>query len=97
MMALLAGDYHTLDPEPLHRAAVFLMRAQQGSGDWPQQHISGVFNRNCMITYANYRYVQMAYTSSSCFYAIVIIQGAMADTNHCSVVPDCMITDVRYK
>jgi cycloartenol synthase len=31
------------------------MRSQEGSGDWPQQHISGVFNRNCMITYANYR------------------------------------------
>jgi cycloartenol synthase len=28
---------------------------QLPSGDWPQQHISGVFNKNCMITYANYR------------------------------------------
>ena len=28
---------------------------QEAGGDWPQQHISGVFNRNCMITYANYR------------------------------------------
>lgn len=28
---------------------------QEASGDWPQQTISGVFNRNCMITYANYR------------------------------------------
>jgi squalene cyclase len=37
------------------RAAAYLMRAQESSGDWPQQHISGVFNRNCMITYANYR------------------------------------------
>ena len=44
-----------VDPEPLRRGAVFLMRMQQPSGDWPQQHISGVFNRNCMITYANYR------------------------------------------
>lgn len=55
MMALLAGGYHSHDPKPLHAAAAFLMRAQQASGDWPQQHISGVFNRNCMITYANYR------------------------------------------
>ena len=31
------------------------MRMQHANGDWPQQHISGVFNRNCMITYANYR------------------------------------------
>jgi squalene cyclase len=55
MMALLAAGYHSIDPKPLHKGAAFLMRAQQQSGDWPQQHISGVFNRNCMITYANYR------------------------------------------
>uniref|UniRef100_A0A383VVZ0 Squalene cyclase C-terminal domain-containing protein n=1 Tax=Tetradesmus obliquus TaxID=3088 RepID=A0A383VVZ0_TETOB len=55
IMALLAAGYHTIDPKPLHKGAAFLMRAQQASGDWPQQHISGVFNRNCMITYANYR------------------------------------------
>jgi len=28
---------------------------QEPTGDWPQQLISGVFNHNCMITYANYR------------------------------------------
>lgn len=39
----------------LHRAAAFLLRIQNANGDWPQQHISGVFNQNCMITYANYR------------------------------------------
>jgi cycloartenol synthase len=55
MMTLLAAGYHNIDPKPLHKGAVYLMRAQQESGDWPQQHISGVFNRNCMITYANYR------------------------------------------
>eukprot|EP00198_Chlamydomonas_reinhardtii_P000539 XP_001689874.1 cycloartenol synthase [Chlamydomonas reinhardtii] len=55
MLALMAVGYHKVDPEPLRRGAVFLMRMQQPSGDWPQQHISGVFNRNCMITYANYR------------------------------------------
>lgn len=55
MMALLSSGYHLRDEKPLHRAARFLMNMQEPSGDWPQQHISGVFNRNCMITYANYR------------------------------------------
>lgn len=55
MLALLAAGQHTLDTEPLHRAALCLLRSQLASGDWPQQHISGVFNRNCMIAYANYR------------------------------------------
>lgn len=43
-------------PRHPQRAARFLMSAQLPSGDWPQQTISGVFNRNCMITYANYRW-----------------------------------------
>lgn len=55
MLALLAAGTHEGDAAPLHRAAAYLMRAQLANGDWPQQHISGVFNRNCMITYANYR------------------------------------------
>ncbi|GBG00568.1 cycloartenol synthase [Raphidocelis subcapitata] len=55
MMALMAAGWHEKDAAPLHRAARYLMSAQLPSGDWPQQTISGVFNRNCMITYANYR------------------------------------------
>lgn len=43
--------------EPRCRAARHLMNMQQPNGDWPQQTISGVFNHNCMITYANYRWV----------------------------------------
>lgn len=42
-------------PTSHHRAARHLMAMQQPNGDWPQQAISGVFNHNCMITYANYR------------------------------------------
>ncbi|ACO68908.1 predicted protein [Micromonas commoda] len=55
MLALVASGQAKYDPAPLHRAARALMRMQCGNGDWPQQSIMGVFNRNCMITYANYR------------------------------------------
>lgn len=60
MLALLAAGWADAVPaargsDVLRRAAASLLRAQEASGDWPQQHITGVFNRNCMITYANYR------------------------------------------
>lgn len=41
--------------EPLDWAAQFLMKSQEKNGDWPQQNICGVFNRNCMISYSQYR------------------------------------------
>ena len=60
MMAILDGTQGVADSEAkarplLAKAAAFLVRSQEASGDWPQQLISGVFNHNCMITYANYR------------------------------------------
>lgn len=55
LLALLAAGYHNKDRRPLDAAARCLINSQLSNGDWPQQHISGVFNRNCMITYANYR------------------------------------------
>ncbi|KAH7624092.1 hypothetical protein Ndes2526B_g01344 [Nannochloris sp. 'desiccata'] len=55
LQALIAGGWHKIDRKPLDAAARFLITAQEKSGDWPMQHISGVFNRNCAITYANYR------------------------------------------
>ena len=57
LLALLAAGYQKKDRRPLDAAARCLINSQLSSGDWPQQHISGVFNRNCMITYANYRWV----------------------------------------
>lgn len=55
LLALIAGGWQKVDRKPLDAAARFLISQQEKSGDWPQQHISGVFNRNCAITYANYR------------------------------------------
>ena len=53
LLGLIAAGF--TKAEALNAAARCLMRMQLPNGDWPQQHISGVFNRNCMITYANYR------------------------------------------
>lgn len=43
------------DRAAMKRAAEFLMMMQDEDGDWPQQTICGVFNRNCMISYSQYR------------------------------------------
>ena len=55
MLGLMMAKYHEVNSEQLHRAARYLLETQRAEGDWPQQQISGVFNRSCMISYTNYR------------------------------------------
>ncbi|KAG5406509.1 hypothetical protein IGI04_012628 [Brassica rapa subsp. trilocularis] len=55
LLSLIGAGQVEVDQKPLHRAARYLINAQMESGDFPQQEIMGVFNRNCMITYAAYR------------------------------------------
>jgi squalene cyclase len=48
--------------QAVERGVTFLMNAQLPNGDWAQQSISGVFNRNCMISYSNYRFDFQSFT-----------------------------------
>ncbi len=53
LLALLSGNFG--DPSIIDKGIRVLLNKQTELGDWPQENISGVFNYNCMITYANYR------------------------------------------
>ena len=55
-----AGGDAYLQPHVLlavQRGVRFLLSRQEHTGDWPQENISGVFNRSCGITYTQYRNV----------------------------------------
>ena len=54
------------DVEAVKRGVKYLMKRQLPSGDWPQEGISGVFNRSVGITYTAYRNVFPIWAMGRC-------------------------------
>jgi cycloartenol synthase len=55
LLALSAAECKNV--AAIKRGVIYLMKRQLPSGDFPQEGISGVFNRACGITYTSYRNV----------------------------------------
>jgi lanosterol synthase len=45
------------DRAPVERAIRLIMGRQQANGEWKQEAIEGVFNKSCMISFPNYKFV----------------------------------------
>lgn len=55
VMGLLAAKYPDL--EPIRRGVRLIASRQQPDGRWEQEGIEGVFNKNAMIAYPNYKFI----------------------------------------
>ncbi|XP_077128578.1 lanosterol synthase-like [Ranitomeya variabilis] len=55
LLALMAVRFPNVGV--LERGVKLLLEKQLSNGDWPQENISGVFNKSCAISYTSYRNV----------------------------------------
>ncbi|KIM82936.1 hypothetical protein PILCRDRAFT_819733 [Piloderma croceum F 1598] len=53
-MGLMYAKYP--NPEPVTKAVKLVMSRQRPDGSWPQEAIEGVFNKNCAISYPNFKF-----------------------------------------
>ncbi len=55
LIALMTAKYP--DVGRIKKGIKLLMDRQQPNGEWLQEAIEGVFNKSCMISYPNYKFI----------------------------------------
>lgn len=55
LIALMHGQCP--DIEAMKKGIKLIMQRQQANGEWLQEAIEGVFNKSCMISYPNYKFI----------------------------------------
>lgn len=55
LIGLIKAKYPNI--EPIKMGIELIMDRQQPNGEWLQEAIEGVFNKSCMISYPNYKFV----------------------------------------
>jgi squalene cyclase len=55
VIGLLEARYP--DRAPIEKGLKLIMSRQQPNGEWLQEAIEGVFNKSCMISYPNYKFI----------------------------------------
>ncbi|PVH97332.1 lanosterol synthase [Periconia macrospinosa] len=55
VIALLEAEYP--HQAPIKKAVELIMSRQMPNGEWKQEAIEGVFNKSCMISYPNYKFI----------------------------------------
>lgn len=55
----LIGLMHAQCPDvpAIKKGIKLIMERQQPNGEWLQEAIEGVFNKSCMISYPNYKFI----------------------------------------
>uniref|UniRef100_A0A8C5QGC3 Terpene cyclase/mutase family member n=1 Tax=Leptobrachium leishanense TaxID=445787 RepID=A0A8C5QGC3_9ANUR len=74
------------DISVLERGVKLLLEKQMPNGDWPQENISGVFNKSCAISYTSYRNVFPIWTLGrfSRLYPNNPLSGPLKNRSHVS-------------
>lgn len=55
LLSLMAAQYP--DKSVIDRGISLIRSRQRPNGEWHQEGIEGVFNKNCMISYPNYKFI----------------------------------------